>query len=133
MEAQNYSVTFDTYSERYYIKDFAKKYKSNWDKTHTTIVEVCRRIDNVLKYKRADLIKAIDCYKLVKLDFAVEGTKMSPKSSGDRCILVINEETRSVRILLVYSKNHISEPNETVKWKKHIKDNFSEYKVIFSL
>jgi len=133
MEVQNYSVSFDSFVDRHFTKDFAKKYKSNWDKTRVTIEEVCKRIDNMLECQRADLIKSIDCYKLVKLDFAVEGTKLSPKSAGNRCILVANEETRSVKILLVYSKNHISSPNETVKWEKIIKDNFANYAEIFSL
>ncbi|MES2971401.1 MAG: hypothetical protein V4702_03710 [Patescibacteria group bacterium] len=133
MEAQNYSVDFDPFCERHFIKSFLKKYKAAWDKTYDDIEEVCRRIDGMLEYKRADLISSVGQYKLVKLDFAVEGTRISPKSSGNRCILVIDEDMRSVKVLLVYSKNDISEPNETVKWKEIIKDNFSEYGQIFSL
>lgn len=133
MEAQNYSVSFDSYTERHFVKDFSKRYKSNWDKTRVTIEEVCKRIDNMLDYQRADLIQSIDSYKLVKLDFTVEGTKLSPKASGNRCILVVNEETRSVKVLLVYSKNHISKPNETTKWKSIIKENFESYADVFNL
>lgn len=133
MDLQNYSVEFDAHCERYYIKSFEKKYKGAWLKTEDDIVEVCRRIDSMLEYKRADLIASIDQHKLVKLDFAVEGTRVSPKKSGNRCILFINEELRSVKILLVYSKNDISEPNETAKWKTDIKRNFSDIGTIFSL
>ncbi len=133
METQNYSVDFDSFCERHYIKAFAKKYKTAWDKTRDDIQEVCRRIDAVLEYKRADLIASVDKYKLVKLDFAVEGTRISPKRSGNRCILVVDEDMRSVKILLIYSKNDISQPNETAKWKSIIKQEFGDIRKIFSL
>ncbi|MDO8336118.1 MAG: hypothetical protein Q7T74_05065 [Candidatus Saccharibacteria bacterium] len=133
MDLQNYSVEFEAHCERYYIKSFEKKYKGAWLKTKDDLVEVCRRIDLMLEYRRADLIASVDQYKLVKLDFAVEGTQISPKRSGNRCILFIDEELRSVKILLVYSKNDISDPNETAKWKSDVKSNFSDIATIFSL
>jgi len=133
MEARNYNVEFTVFTERYYIKAFHKKYKGAWAGTLQDIEDVCRRIDAVLEYKRADLISTVDQYKLVKLDFAVEGTRISPKSSGNRCILFIDEDTRSVRVLLVYSKNDISNPNETAKWKAIIKQEYTDVGKIFSL
>jgi len=133
MEAQNYSVEFDQFCERHYIKTFEKKYMGAWVKTRLDIEDVCRRIDNMLQYKRADLISSAGQYKLIKLDFAVEGTKMSSKSSGNRCILLVDEDIRSVKILLAYSKNDISEPNETAKWKAVIKGQFDEIGKIFNL
>jgi hypothetical protein len=133
MEAQNYNVIFDPFCERYYIKSFAKKYKSAWAKTRQDLEEVCRRIDGMLQYQRADLISDVGQYKLVKLDFAIAGAKQSPKASGNRCILVVNEEARSVTLIIVYSKNDIAPPNETRKWKELVKDNFVDYSQIFSL
>lgn len=130
---QNYAVEFNNYSLRHYEKDFLKKHRGNWHKTREVIEGVCKHIDNVLLYERADLINSRDNYKLVKLDFSIVGTKVSPKKSGNRCILVVNEKTRLVSILLIYSKNHICEPNETVKWKSIIRENFPEYAAIFDL
>jgi hypothetical protein len=69
----------------------------------------------MLLYSRVDLIAISGVFQLVKLDFAVEGTRMSPKSSGNRCVLVVDNNVKLVRVLLVYSKNEISEPNETKK------------------
>ena len=133
MEEQNYSVEFETFTKRHYIKVFAKKYKSAWSGTLQDIDDICKRIYSVLEYKRADLISAVAQYKLVKLDFAVEGKRVSPKSSGNRCILFIDEDIRSVKVLLVYSKNDISEPNETAKWKSIVKQTFDEVGKIFNL
>jgi hypothetical protein len=133
MEQFNYRVQFEPFTERHYINKFKKAYKDKWLATERTIIAVCERIDNMLQYKRADLISVSGCYKLVKLDFAVEGTRMSPKASGNRCILFVDEDTRAVKILLVYSKNEISPPNETQKWKNNIKNEYREIVAIFDL
>ena len=133
MEQYNYRVHFEPFTKRHYIKKFQKEYKDKWATTEQTITDVCRRIDNMLQYSRADLISTSKCYKLVKLDFAVEGTRMSPKSSGNRCILFVDEYTRAVNILLVYSKNEISPPNETHKWKNIIKGEYRDIAKIFKL
>lgn len=133
MEAQNYNVEFDNFCYRHYVKSFAKKFKSAWPGTLQAIEDVCKRIDAMLEYNRADLIVSNGQFKLVKLDFSVEGTRISPKSSGNRCILVIDEDIHSVRILIVNSKNDISSPNETSKWKSIVKNQFSELGLLFSL
>ena len=133
MEQFNYSVQFEPFAERHYIKKFQKEYKDKWFATKRTIIAVCERIDNMLQYNRADLISTSGCYKLVKLDFAIEGTRLSPKASGNRCILFVDEDTRAVKILLVYSKNEISPPNETQKWKTIIKDAYGKIAKLFSL
>ena len=133
MEQFNYRVQFEPFTERHYINKFHKAYKDKWLATERTIIAICERIDNMLQYNRADLISVSGCYKLVKLDFAVEGTRISPKASGNRCILFVDEDTRAVKILLVYSKNEISAPNETQKWKAIIKGEFKEIAELFDL
>jgi hypothetical protein len=133
MDQFNYRVQFEPFTERHYIKRFQKEYKDKWVATERTIIAICERIDNMLQYSRADLISISGCYKLVKLDFAVEGTRMSPKASGNRCILLVDEDTRVVKILLVYSKNEIPSPNETQRWKSIIKDEYGEIARLFSL
>ena len=104
------------------MRKFRKEYKEKWDNIERAIIAVCERIDNMLLYNRADLISVAGVYKLVKLDFAVEGTQISQKTSGNRCILLVDEDARAVKILLVYSKNEISQPNETRKWKNIIRE-----------
>lgn len=132
-ESLNYSCSWKEYAERHYAKVFSKKYKLGWLKTRNDIDDVCRRIDRMLDFARADLIASVGSYKLVKLDFAVAGTKMSPKASGNRCILFVDEERRHVDVLIAYSKNEIGPPNETAKWKVVVKTEYSEIAKIFSL
>jgi len=133
MEQFNYRAAFEPFTERHYVKKFQKEYKDKWLITERAIIAVCERIDNMLQYNRADLISISGCFKLVKLDFAVAGTNTSPKSSGNRCILFMDEDTRAVKILLVYSKIEISPPNETQKWKNIIKGEYKDIGKIFSL
>ena len=133
MEQFNYRVQFEPFTERHYVKKFQKEYKDKWLATERTIIAVCERIDNMLLYNRADLISISGCYKLVNLDFAVEGTRLSPKASGNRCILFVDEDTRAVKILLVCAKNEIPPPNETQKWKTIIKNEYGEISRLFSI
>jgi hypothetical protein len=121
------------FAERHYTKAFAKKYKNGWLETRNNIDEVCKRIDKMLDFDRADLIYSVGYYKLVKLDFSIAGTRISPKKSGNRCLLFVDEERRYVQILMAYSKNDISPPNETAKWKRIIKAEYRDIAGIFPL
>jgi len=133
MALSNFDVKFEEFTKRHYIRKFRKTYKEKWPPTELAINDACERIDNMLLYSRADLIATFGEYQLVKLDFTVEGTQMSPKASGNRCILIVDNNVRLVRVLLVYSKNEISAPNETQKWKSIIKDEYYDVAAIFNL
>ncbi|MBQ3280133.1 hypothetical protein IJG92_00490 [Candidatus Saccharibacteria bacterium] len=110
-----------------------KKYKSNWGKTLPGIIFMCEHIENMLKTQRADLIFTNGDYRLVKLDFAIFGTKMSPKKSGNRCILVVDDKLRLVRILLVYAKTDLPSKNETQQWKNIVREEYKDLAKIFGL
>lgn len=133
MAQHKYNVVFEDYTKRHFIKNFEKKYKSKWNKTQDDIIFVCEHIENMLLTKRADLISVAENSRLVKLDFAIFGLKVSPKSSGNRCILFLDDEIKIVKVLLVYSKNDISTNNETQAWKNIIKSQYPELAEIFNL
>lgn len=133
MDRCKYSVIFDDYTTRHYVKNFEKKYKNNWAKTLETIRFECEHIESMLSTNRADLISAVDDYRLVKMDFAIFGIKVSPKASGNRCVLFLNDTTKNVTVLLVYSKNDIATHNETQEWKRIIKNQYPEIGELFSL
>lgn len=133
MAQHKYNVVFEEYTKRHFIKKFEKKYKSKWTKTQDDIIFVCEHIENMLLTKRADLISVAENSRLVKLDFAIFRLKVSPKSSGNRCILFLDDEIKIVKVLLVYSKNDISTNNETQAWKNIIKSQYPELAGIFNL
>ena len=133
MAQHKYNVVFEDYTKRHFIKNFEKKYKSKWNKTQDDIIFVCEHIENMLFTKRADLISIAENSRLVKLDFAIFGLKVSPKSSGNRCILFLDDDIKLVKVLLVYSKNDIPTNNETQAWKNIVKSQYSELAEIFDL
>ena len=124
---QKYTVIFDEYSERHFIKDFEKKYKTNWDITRKSIKECLELIYNLSGTSCIDLICASNKNTiLVKYDFRVAKTNTSSKSSGNRCIIEVNNSKLEVRILLVYGKCHLDCPRtqETIWWKEALNNNF---------
>ena len=133
MENSNYKVKFSDFSQRYYVKRFAKKYRSNWSKTQVDIVNICQRINNLLAIGRsqAELIKSNGEHQLIKLEFAIEGTKKSPKKSGCRALLWVDKNQLQVIVLMVYHKNDVQNEKETLWWKIKIKNNFSKVAKIF--
>ena len=133
METSNYRVVLEQFAYSHFIKSFKKRHKAHWAKTELDIINVCERIDMMLQYSRADLIVTVGSYKIIKLDFAVEGTHISPKASGNRCILLADDDERSVRVLLIYSKNDVGSGQETAWWRQMIKKNFPDVRDTFQL
>ena len=135
MDQCKYNVVFEPFAERHFMKSFAKKYKSSWTKTRDYIESMCGRIDNVMESQRADLITVSSDgrYRLVKLDFAIFGVKVSPKKSGNRCILCVDDKLRLVRVLLVYAKTDLPARNETQEWKRLVRDEYGDVKGWFGL
>lgn len=126
MDQCKYNVVVEPFSERHFIKSFAKKYRTQWTKTLDNIIFMCEHIENVLKTKRADLISVNGDYRLVKLDFAIFGLRISPKKSGNRCILLVDDKMRTVRVLLVYAKTDLSSKSETQEWKKMVREEYKD-------
>lgn len=123
----NYSVTIEEFAERHYIKSFQKKYKTLWETTLCSIVAGLARIDMLLQTDKADLITDTDGIKIIKTDFRVFGTKESPKTSGNRCIITVDEKVKKVTVLLVYTKTNVKGTNETTWWKKVVRDAYPRY------
>ncbi len=117
-----YSVVFSEYAEKNYIKDFEKKHKNHWIATRQSIKEILERIANLSGTKCIDFICSSNrdtC--LVKFDFKMAKTKKSAKTSGNRCILEVCNKTYVIKVLLVYSKDHITRiGQETLWWKEHV-------------
>ncbi len=121
--SQKYSVIFDDYAERCYIKDFSKKHKGHWGPTRQSINDALERIANLSNTSHLDVICVSNKDTIIaKYDFKIAKTNVSAKSSGNRCIVEVCNEKLEVRVLLVYSKNHIDRPDkqETLWWKEHI-------------
>ena len=127
----NYTVSIEEFAESHYIKNFRKKYKEAWTVTFKSVVEQLERVDMFLQTEKAEIITDTGDIKIVKTKFRVHGTKDSAKTSGNRCIILIDEKIRQVRVLFVYTKTDISGTNETSTWKKILRGNYKDLKDYF--
>lgn len=121
----DYRVFFSDYAKRHYIKRFSKSYKGKrWDITLDSIFQDLKRIHVLQFSQQVDELKHGEDCKLFKYDFAIAQSGISPKSSGNRCIVFLDSKTHKQDVLLVYSKNDLP---KKVKETQHI------YQVIESI
>ncbi len=129
-----FRVVVEPFAEKHYIKDFQKKYKSQWLSTRKAIVAQFNNIDLLLESGRLTppILNSPDKCAIHKHSFRVAGTNQSAKSSGNRIILFVDYKLRTVHVLLVYNKNHIGPPNETAKWEQVTKSQYPDYYARFT-
>lgn len=128
MTSINYAVTFEPFTERHFIRSFAKKYKGAWDFTFSSLRLEFEQIDLLSLKNSAETIINTKDIKICKTEFKVSGTPYSRHSSGNRCIVAVHKDTKNVRVLLVYNKTDLSGHNETLEWKSLVRENYPEYK-----
>ena len=124
-----YQVVFDGFTQRHYIKKIIKRYSEKvWKITEVAIIAMCQNADTALQSEKLETISNQSGLILCKLDFRIAGTGKSAQGSGNRSIVLVDTNKSLVTILLVYHKNDLTGVgNETVKWKRIIKDNFPLY------
>ena len=128
MTSINYAVTFEPFTERHFIRSFAKKYKGAWDFTFRLLRQEFEQIDLLFLKNIAEIIVNTKDIKICKTEFKISGTNQSRHGSGNRCIVAIHENTNTISVLLVYGKTDLSGHNETLEWKRLIAENYPEYK-----
>ncbi|MCF7846135.1 MAG: hypothetical protein K9L85_02765 [Candidatus Peribacteraceae bacterium] len=128
---QCFRVVFSDFAERHFCKSFLKKYKRQWIETEKTIRVT---LEHAHQFEQTSLIDNLkfsqnDGVGIFKLDFRVAGTNESPKTSGNRVIFFVCNNTSKIEILLVYGKDHCQKNKSETQWiLEQIKQNFSEYK-----
>jgi len=124
----DFKVSFSDFAKTHYRKKFRKKYsEKEWEITEKSIVLSLERAYQLKDTDRLDCIKFCEPYRLFKFEFAVAGTRESPKKSGNRIILFLDNEKGSIDILLIYHKDDLEKRNsETAAWKKLIQNNYPE-------
>lgn len=137
MSTDNYRVLFEDYAERHYVKAFKKDYGSQWIVTRKALVAQLAHIDQLVLNGRTNppIHRTYDNSEwIVKHEFAIAGRKQSTKSSGNRIILHVNHNERTVRVLLLYHKDHLGKSaNETNTWRSIIKHEFNDLLTEFNL
>ncbi|MDD3066431.1 MAG: hypothetical protein PHO48_01200 [Candidatus Gracilibacteria bacterium] len=125
-------VEFSSYAERHFCKDFLKHHKARkWLETKKAIVATLERSFAFQQTKLIDNIKFSqeENMGIFKLDFRIAGTNSSPKTSGNRLIFSLCNDTGKIEVLLVYGKGHCCKKQSETQWfLEHIKNNFPQYK-----
>ena len=114
------------------MKDFEKKYEGKqWDYTLKSIIQDLSRLrmeNNTTQLsQQIDELKCIDNEYIAKYDFKIAQTNVSTKSSGNRCIIYINNEKHIIEILMIYNKTHLPKNKDETKYiMDEIKNNFDD-------
>ena len=128
MSTIKYEVIFEPFTERHFIKTFARKYCGSWDVTASFLAEEFKFFDALLEKSIAEIIIRSLEVNICKTEFKIAGTPESRHGSGNRCIVAVHKNIGQVRVLLVYHKNNLGSGNETTCWKKLVKENYSDYR-----
>jgi len=105
-------VSFNDYAKRHYLKRFEKDYKGEqWKHTKDSIFRDLERIKTVnsdlqLSQKVDELWYKDNCW-IFKYDFRVALTKESTKSSGNRCVVFLDNGNHTAQILIIFGKNDL--------------------------
>ena len=126
---EDYQVLFSQYAQRHFIKDFAKKYKGRrWLVTQTSILQDLKRLRFLQQTQQVDELMYHQRCWLFKYDFAVAQTNISPKRSGNRCLVFLDSLRYIQTVLLVYNKSKLPKNQaETIYLKQLVKTEFREF------
>lgn len=133
MFTNEYSIFIEKFAESHFCRSFEKKCRGKqWEITIKAIKEMLIRYDNLAPNHKSttsklDVICPCGEYMIIKLDFSIAGSNVSAKSSGNRIVAAVDSKQKVIRILLVYSKNDICQPNETSKWRNMVAENYDEF------
>ena len=131
------NVTYSNYAKSHFLKEFEKKYKGNqWIKTESSFMQDLSRLrvknNNTQMSMQIDQLKHKDNYWLFKYDFRIAGTKESTKTSGNRIIGFIDNDSNKIEILLIYNKNDLPKnKGETAYIEEIVKDIYPDIFKLF--
>lgn len=127
-DSEDYRVVISAHANRYYCKRFAKDYRgARWPVTERSILEQLKRVHAIQDGMKVDELKRGSGCLLFKYDFAVAQSGVSPKGSGNRCIVFLDTEKHLQTILLLYGKTDLPKNQpETQYIFSTIKHNFAE-------
>jgi hypothetical protein len=107
-----FTVRFCDYAKSHYLKRFEKDYRGKqWDITVESIFQDLARIktsdSDLQRTQQVDELWHKDSYWIIKYDFRVAQTKESTKSSGNRCIVFLDNTANRIEILFIFSKGDL--------------------------
>lgn len=125
---EDYRVVFSDFAEKHFIKTFAKKYKGRrWMVTQESIFQDLKRVRELQKTQQIDELLHFNSKWLFKYDFAVAQTNVSPKASGNRCLVYLDCSRYLQTVLVVYNKGDLpKKQSETSYLLKTVEKEFPD-------
>ena len=125
----DYRVMFSAYADKHYIKRFAKDYKGKrWIVTQDSIFQDLKRIHALAATQQVDELRRGENCLLFKYDFAVAQTNISPKASGNRCLIFLDTKKQLQTVLLAYGKGDLPKNQpETVYLLDIVRQEFPDF------
>lgn len=126
-----FGFIYTPYAKKHCLNKFIKKYPGKWELTDESIQNDLIRLrvpTNTTQDKnQIDQLYYKDNMWIAKYDFAIAGTRISPKASGNRCIIFIDNIKESIQVLLIYNKKDLPKnKKETEYIKEKIKTEFPD-------
>ena len=125
---EDYRIFFREFAQRYHIKRFAKDYKGKrWAITFDSIFQDLKRVHSMQTTQQVDELKRGANCKLFKYSFTVAQSGVSPRASGNRCVVFLDTERHRQDVLMVYSKTDLPKnTKETQYIYQTLQENFSD-------
>lgn len=128
----SYTIVIWSYAEKHYISNFHKSYARARDITLETIYQELYRLDKFLTTSKAEIITSCAHGDIIKCEFAIAWSRMSPHASWYRYIVYHERKSSTLSILLVYGKDDVAKKQkETVRWQQQVKNNYDYIKTQF--
>jgi len=107
-----FAVKFSGYAKNHYLKRFEKDYSGKqWDVTAESIFQDLARLktsaSDLQRTQQVDELWHKDSYWIFKYDFRVAQTKESTKSSGNRCIVFLDNAMNRIEIQMIFGKGDL--------------------------
>ena len=107
-----FTVRFSDFAKNHYLKRFEKDYRGKqWDITVESIFQDLARIktsdSDLQRTGQVDELWHKDSYWIFKYDFRVAQTRESTKSSGNRCIVFLDNAVNRIEILFIFGKGDL--------------------------
>lgn len=123
--SDGFVVILESFAKKHYCKDFERR--GSWKTTWKGLEQTFARFNaDALAGKLEPPIKISEDRNLFlyKMSFRMADDSKGAKSAGNRIIFTCDHSKRLIRILLVYSKNHVQGSRETDWWTGVVYDEY---------
>lgn len=128
-----YGVRYADYAKRNYLKQLQKDNPGKrWEITEDGMFEDLTRISytdqDLQQTQQVDELWHKDDYWIFKYDFRIAGSKESTKNAGNRCIIFLDNDKKTLEILMIFHHKYLPKNTGEAQYiRRVLEQNFKEY------